>query len=65
MVHDVLYEIGDENCQLFNSLSVKGMVGNRIGSVSFPTPARGGGAGAVEEARPVGLHLKDEGGYLL
>lgn len=37
------------------------MVVNLVGSVSFPTPARGGGAGVVEEARPVGLNLKDEG----
>lgn len=34
---------------------------NIIGSVSFPTPARGWGTGVVEEARPVGLNLKDEG----
>lgn len=34
---------------------------NIIGSVSFPTPARGWGAGVVEEARSVGLNSKDEG----
>lgn len=33
---------------------------NRIGSVSFPTPTRGWGTGVVEEARLVGLNLKDE-----
>lgn len=39
--------------------------GNRIGSVSFPTPARGWGTRVVEEARPVGLNQKDEGGCVL
>lgn len=33
---------------------------NIIGSVPFPTPARGWGTGVVEEARSVGLDPKDE-----
>lgn len=38
------------------------MVVNRVGSVLFSYPSGGwGGAGGLEEARPVGLNLKDEG----